>query len=208
MKLYVTPTSPYARLARIAVIEHGLSDQVDVIAARTRTTDSPYYAVNISGRVPYLVLPNGDGFEGSGLICQYFDSIGAGPALAWEPSREGWNYGRLEARAHSFIDGIAVLSRELRRPENERSPDIIAHEEARATRLADWWEGQLDNETMSSSLNMAQMILLAGLDRARRIRSLAELTSSPNLAIWRNRLHERSSIALTMPDQPLNPTKP
>ena len=42
MKLYVTYGSPYARLARIVVIEKALEDRVEVIAAKTRTPGSPY----------------------------------------------------------------------------------------------------------------------------------------------------------------------
>jgi hypothetical protein len=37
MKLYVTYTSPYARLARILVIEKALEDRVEIIEAKTRT---------------------------------------------------------------------------------------------------------------------------------------------------------------------------
>ena len=55
MKLYVTPMSPYARLARILVIEKGLGDRVEMVEAKTRTVGSPYYQINPSGRVPYLV---------------------------------------------------------------------------------------------------------------------------------------------------------
>lgn len=50
MKLYVTFTSPYARLARILVLEKALKDRVEIIEAKTRTTDSPYYQINPSGR--------------------------------------------------------------------------------------------------------------------------------------------------------------
>ena len=42
MKLYVTFTSPYARLARILVLEKALEDRVEIIAAKTRAADSPY----------------------------------------------------------------------------------------------------------------------------------------------------------------------
>jgi hypothetical protein len=48
MKLYVTFTSPYARLARILVIEKALEDRVEVIAAKTRIANSPYYQINPS----------------------------------------------------------------------------------------------------------------------------------------------------------------
>jgi hypothetical protein len=43
MKLYVTRGSPYARLARIVVVEKGLEDRVETIEAKTRTAGSPYY---------------------------------------------------------------------------------------------------------------------------------------------------------------------
>jgi len=65
MKLYVTYTSPYARLARIVVIEKAIEDRVEIIEAKTRTLDSPYYQINPSGRVPYLVDDAGLGMEDS-----------------------------------------------------------------------------------------------------------------------------------------------
>jgi hypothetical protein len=37
MKLYVTYGSPYARLARIIVIEKSLEDRLEIIEAKTRT---------------------------------------------------------------------------------------------------------------------------------------------------------------------------
>ena len=51
MKTAITPGSPYARMARIVVIEKGLASRVEIITAKTRTTGSPY-GINPSGRVP------------------------------------------------------------------------------------------------------------------------------------------------------------
>ena len=65
MKLYVTLTSPYARLARILVLEKALEDRVEIIAAKTRAADSPYYQINPSGRVPYLIDDSSVGMEDS-----------------------------------------------------------------------------------------------------------------------------------------------
>src|SRR6266850_6374592 len=65
VKLYITPGSPYARMARIVVIEKGLSNRVEIIVAQTRRADSPYYRINPSGRVPYLVRDDGVGLEES-----------------------------------------------------------------------------------------------------------------------------------------------
>src|SRR5262245_39139144 len=108
MKLYVTYTSPYARLARIVLIEQGLESRVQVLEAKTRIPDSPYYQINPSGRVPYLIDDVGIGMEDSQVICAYLDHIDGKPQLH-HPVREcDWDYRRLEANARSMCEGICV----------------------------------------------------------------------------------------------------
>jgi len=87
MKLYVTYGSPYARLARMVVLEKGLEGRVEVLEAKTRTAGSPYYHINPSGRVPYLVDDAGIGMEDSQLICAYLDSLDGKPRFH-HPLRE------------------------------------------------------------------------------------------------------------------------
>ena len=66
-------------MARIVVIEKGLESRVETIIAQTRRTDSPYYKINPSGRVPYLVRDDGVGLEESALICAYLDQLDGKP---------------------------------------------------------------------------------------------------------------------------------
>ena len=98
MKLYVTPGSPYARMARIVVLEKGLESRVETIVAKTRAADSPYYAVNPSGRVPYLVREDGVGLEESALVCAWLDRVDGKPA---DPPSYG---GRLYQRVTLAFD--------------------------------------------------------------------------------------------------------
>ena len=141
MKLYVTQDSPYARLARIVVVEKGLEDRVEIIEAKTRTAGSPYYQINPSGRVPYLIDDAGAGMEDSQLICAYLDGLDGKPRLHRPLHESDWAYRRLEATARSMCEGICVWVREMNRPENERSPTVLAHEAARSQRMADLFEG-------------------------------------------------------------------
>jgi glutathione S-transferase len=90
MKLYVTFTSPYARLARILVIEKSLEDGVEIVAAKTRVADSPYYHINPSGRVPYLIDDSGVGMEDSQLICAYLDSLNGKPRFHDHRRQSDW----------------------------------------------------------------------------------------------------------------------
>lgn len=197
MKLYVTPLSPYARLARIVVIEKGLSDRVEIVEAKTRTAGSPYYQINPSGRVPYLVDDEGVGMEDSPLICAYLDSLDGKPRFHQPSHQTDRAYRRLEASARSLCDGIAVWTREMQRPESERSPAVLAHEAARMQRLADLFEARAADPLLQGAPGMAHLILAIALDVARK-RGPGDLTQGrPQLAAWHRRLSELPSVRAT-----------
>ena len=201
MKLYTTSTSPYGRMARIAIIEHDLSADIAVVAARTREANSPFYAINPSGRVPFLLLEDGRSFEESQLICRFLDDIGHGPALVRPASEGDWAFGRLHAQAISMLDGIAVLGRELRRPEADRSETIIAHEEDRLDRLANVWEDQIGNALLRGPLNIVQMVVVCAIDSIEFYAGRSIRNGRPHLTAWHAEMHRRASIAATIPAQ-------
>jgi glutathione S-transferase len=196
MQLYVTLTSPYARLARIMVIEKGLEGRVEIVEAKTRTPGSPYYRINPSGRVPYLVGEGGQGMEDSQLICGYLDRLDGAPRF--HPASDAdWSCRRLEASARSMLDGIAVWAREMRRPAGERSPATLAHEAARTERLADLFETEVGRAPMQGTPNMAQLVLAVALETA-RTRGMGDLTAGrPGLAAWLPPYSERASMRAT-----------
>ena len=199
MKLYVTPGSPYARMARIVVLEKGLEDRVETIIARTRAADSPYYAINPSGRVPCLVREDGVGLEESALICAYLDHLDAKPALHLPRDGDSWEALRLEALARSMLDGLSVWGREILRPENERSPGVIRHETDRARRMADVWEREIDHPLMRGALNMIPITLACALGLEARNPAFRWRSGRPKLSEWFNRIAERPSFTATAP---------
>jgi glutathione S-transferase len=199
MKLYITTTSPYARLARMAVLEKGLADKVEVVEAKTRTPGSPYYGINPSGRVPCLVRDDGQIMEDSQLICAWLDTLGGKPQLMPEYRTGDWVYGRLEYHARSTLDGLAVWAREVRRPDGEKSPGIERHEVDRAQRMADFWETEIGHPLMQGPFNMAQMLLIAAIDMALH-RGMGDLTSDrPKLSAWVQRVRQMPSVRATLP---------
>jgi glutathione S-transferase len=199
MKLYVTATSPYARIARAMVLEKGFADSVEIINAITRKVDSPYYAINPSGRVPYLVRDDGVGIEDSRLIAAYLDSLDGNPSIVAPFDIANWESGRLEIYARSMVDGISVWVREMRRPENERSPTLQAHEASRAGRLADFWENEITAPLMNGPLNLSQLLLISGLDFAAYGRMGDFTEGRPQLAKWAAQMRQRPSLAVTAP---------
>lgn len=199
MKLYITETSPYARMVRVMIIEKELQARVEIIVTKTRMANNPYHAINPSGRVPYLLRDDGTGLEESRLICAYLDHLDGKPSfdlpragLAWEPRR-------LEALACSMLDGLSVWGREIARAPDEHSPTVIRHERSRCARMADLWETQIEHPWMQGPLNMAQITLACALGFEARIPELVWRPGHPKLSVWFDKITVRPSFAATIP---------
>ena len=199
MKLYVTLSSPYARMARMVVLEKNLQARVEIVEAKTRTANSPYYAINPSGRVPYLVRDDGVGMEESALICDYLDSLDGRPALRFPGD---WEARRLEALARSWVDGVSVWNRELARAQNERSPTVIRHETERARRMADVWEREIGHPVMGGPLNLLQLTVGCTLGLEARNPGFRWRDGRPRLVEWFGRFAARPSFRATLPPVP------
>jgi len=123
MILYFAPGSPFARIFRILSRERGLG--LREVETPLRDPSAPQLAHNPAGRVPALL-------DGTTLICEsplilaHLDLLPREPAAL---SRLG--------QAIALLDGIAVWNRDLRRPEQERSPSFQALERIRANRILD-----------------------------------------------------------------------
>jgi len=198
MKLYITDTSPYARMVRMMIIEKGLQARVEIIVTRTRMANNPYHAINPSGRVPYLLRDDGVGLEESRLICAYLDHLEGKPTFDLPLGDAAWEPRRLEAMACSMLDGLSVWARETARAQDERSPTVIQHERSRSARMADRWETQIDHAWMHGPLNMAQMTLACALGFAPRIPELVWRPGHPQLSAWFDKVAARRSFANTV----------
>ena len=199
MKLYITPGSPYARIVRIVILEKGLEKQVEIIPAQTRLAGSPYYRINPSGRVPYLIRDDGVALEESALICAWLDQLDGKPVFDLPANEKIWEARRLEALARSMTDGLAVWSREIARIPAERSPTLLAHEAQRSRRMAALWETEIEHPWMNGALNMAQITLACGLGLEARNPDLHWRPDHPKLCAWFDRLCARPSFAATAP---------
>ena len=184
-------------MARIVLIEKGLQSRVEVIFAKTRTPESPYYKINPSGRVPYLVRDDGVGLEESSVICAYLDRLDGKPAFA--TTEDAWEAPRLEALARSLMDGLTVWLRELYRPPNERSPGVIRHEIDRASRMVDLWEREIAHPYMHGALNMAQITLACALGLEARNPDFDWRSGHARLGEWYAPIAARPSFAATAP---------
>jgi glutathione S-transferase len=135
-KLFFTPNSPYARVARVASRKSGLVDQVEEIEAKTRDKTTWYFEVTPLARVPVFV-DDDVLLADTRDICSYFDELTE--STRWFPKETH------EARysrhiACGFLDGVAVWLRESSRPEGQKSEPVMRYEEHRARTALQWLE--------------------------------------------------------------------
>jgi len=187
-------------MARIAVHEKGLTDAVEVIPAQTRKADSPFYGINPSGRVPFLVRDDGTTLEESQLIVRWLDHLDGQPQFDHPDGPDGWESRWLEALARSLMDGLSVWGRELKRPEEGRYPVLIAHEKERARRLMALWEQEIAAPLMQTGFGMPHLTLICALDLDRLNPGYVWRDRHPALAAWAEALSIRPSLAATAPD--------
>jgi len=75
MKLFYTPNSPYARIARVATLELNLSDQIEMQKVTVRDPNSELLNYNPTGKVPTLAIDNGFILSETRIICVYLNQL-------------------------------------------------------------------------------------------------------------------------------------
>ena len=162
MKFFYTPTSPYARIARIFALESNLKYTDECIDPNVlRTPDNPVLRYNCTGRIPTLVCRDTVVAE-TRPICRYIQSAGNGKNLFCETG--DWPAELLESTAISFLDGCALWSREYRRNEAKQSKWLIRIERDRAQRTLDWFSSTASIVSGNTPWNFAHITLAVAID--------------------------------------------
>lgn len=177
MKLYITPNSPYARIARVALIDAGLADKAQVITVQTRLPNSDFFKVTPLARVP--ALTHGDMLiADTADICAYFDEI-TGRAQFLPPRSPSCR--SLHNIAAGFLDGVAVSLRENACPPNESSPCVKSYEASRALNALAW----LETRFAPATWDFIAITLAVTIDIANR-RGINKnwSTTAPRLTNW------------------------
>ena len=123
MKLFYSPTSPFARKARVLAEELGLSGRI-ALNPLNPWTDEGLRAVNPLCKVPALTLDDDEALYDSRVICEYLDAL-AGDRLIPQAGPARWAARRREALADGVCDAAVVRMLESRRPEGEQHADMI-----------------------------------------------------------------------------------
>jgi glutathione S-transferase len=203
MRLFYGLPSPYARMVRVALLETGLDGQVRKQEVTLRDPESALLPFNPVGRVPTLELDDGTILTESLMILCYIDTLHDGRPLLPRDGSDRWRILAEMGTAIGMLDGIVTWSRELRRPENERSPGVIRLETTRVNRTADMLERAVAAGAYACSISASKIALgcaLGWIDPRHPIWHWRD--ERPALAAWFNEIAARPSFEQTAPLPP------
>ncbi|NRG17675.1 glutathione S-transferase family protein [Rhizobiales bacterium] len=130
-----SPASPFGRQIKIAASVLGLSDKITVEMTDTNDPGDTIRKQNPLGKIPALVLDNGDVLYDSRVILDYLNELDGGNRLIPAKGEERYKTLTLLALANGLMDAALLQVYEGRfREEAERSEKWLSYQAEKVSR--------------------------------------------------------------------------
>jgi len=203
MKLIAMTTSPFVRKVTAVAAEIGLSDRIEIVPQDMTDRSNVIAKVNPIGKVPSLILEDGEALFDSRVICEYLDGLHDGPKLFPADGMARFRALRMQAVADGIGDAMVVLRTEtLRKPEMQ-SQSSIRYQTAKQQRCLDFIEDRADGfagTDPGAALDIGEIAAAAVIDTlTRRDPDAAFTAARPKLTAWHAAMRARPCIHDTAP---------
>jgi glutathione S-transferase len=201
MKLTFSPASPFARKVRIAAIELGLIDTIELVP----TTVAPgqpndeYSRITPVKKLPVLILDNGEVILDSYVIVEYLDELAGGGKLIPASGPARWKV----KSDHSLLQGM-LDSMLLCRYERMTRPEALRWQAWNDDHWSRAWMGmarfEVRDDVLSGPLTIAQIGLVCVLGYADfRFADCGWRKAYPKLDAFHQKMLERPSVKISAP---------
>lgn len=198
MQLYLSPTSPFARKVKVALLEKGLGEKVEWVVLDPWASPDRLIAVNPLSQVPTLILDDGTALAGSDTILGALESIYPEPSLLPADAKTQLRTLAIAGFAHGLIECVVGIVLERRRAPERQKPSVIERKQAAITRVVKTLSEQFECPTGHFHLDAIGLACaLAYLDF--RLPDYAWHDDYPALAEWLDWAAMRPSMQASAP---------
>lgn len=201
MKLFSTPTSPYARKVRIMLIEKHIECEIEVVPSLA-APESPVPEYNPLGKVPTLVLDDGTSLYDSVVIVDYLDHKTPVARLIPQDNNHRAIVRRWEALADGVCDAAIAVVMEKRRVLEKQDETIIQRQMLKVERGLRAMSADMGDAKWAAGDKFTLADIATGVALAYVELRMPELTwreTYPNLGRLYEQLIARPSFKDTLP---------
>ncbi len=200
MKLTFSPASPFARKVRIAAIELGLIDRIELVPATLAPgqANEDYSRISPLKKLPVLITDEGDVILDSCVVVEYLNELVGGKLIPAYGARR-WQV----KTDHSMVNGM-LESMLLCRYEKMVRPQGLQWQAWYDDHWNRAWNGmaRFENrpEVLDGPLDVAQIALVCVLGYADfRFADCGWRKVYPRLDAFHQRMLERPSVKISLP---------
>src|ERR1700761_1456857 len=200
MKLTFSAASPFARKVRIAAIELGLIDKIELVPATVApgTPNEEYQRITPLKKLPVLILANGDVILDSYVIVEYLNELAGGSLIPdYGPNR--WRVKSDHSLLQGMLDSMLLCRYEnMVRPEPMRWQAWTDDHWHRVWLSLAHFDGKPD--MLLRPFDVSQIALTCALGYADfRFADCGWRKAYPNLDAFHQRMLERPSVKISLP---------
>ncbi len=201
MKLIIAKPSPYARKARVALIEKAID--FETVVENPWLPDTNIANSNPLGKIPALVLDDGRVIHDSKVIVEYIETLNAPPPLIPSSPELRIAHKQIEVIADGISDAVVLIRLEGTRPASMQSADWIARQRRKIEQGVAELSRLLNDRQWFTDAGFALGDLTTGCTLGFLDFRFPEFNwrpQAPNLERLFRRLSDRPSFAQTMPE--------
>jgi len=204
MKLFVSPTSPFARKVLMLVYEKRATSRIDVAYVDPWRVPEELVKLNPLSRVPTLVLDDQRVIIDSDVIAEYLDRHLPGSRLLGKTGDDYWH----ERVMAGLISGIIEASIEIyqhtdRCPQEQRCQEWRNYHVDMIRRSLDMLESEMDR--LGQGFDYASICMVSALGHMDFRQSFPDWRENrPRLATWYQLQQGRASVQATKPRLPVS----
>lgn len=198
MKLIYSVPSPYARKARITLIEARLEGRVETEALDPWTDPPGFRNDNPLGKVPALIRDDGPTLFQSNAVCEYLNAAGDAQ-LYPDIGPDRWTALRQLALADGILDASVTVRMELTFHEpGQISQKLVERQELSVGQAISALENEA--EALDGPVTIGQIAVACALGyRDFRFADVEWRSKAPKLAGWFETFAKRASMTATDP---------
>jgi len=195
MKLLYTKRSPYARKVNIIALEKGIN--MEYVEVDLGHKPDELIKANPVGRIPVLILDDGQSLSDSSIICDYLNKLNSEPKLLPDNENDRLRIINLEVLAKGLMDVTVSIFFENILHKDNLNEKFIARREKTIIDCLEYFENTiLDLKELSvASIGIASAIGYIEV----RSSHLWPQESCPKLRTWYEEFCTRPSMVKTIP---------